>query len=128
MSYDICGENKYFNYDKTSDVKMYGLDKFYCLTEDDYSFMGNFYNAKMSYLEMKMYKCSNDSGELPVGVRCKDMDSIDKYFDNEVFSFAFVNTMFEQDNYENPLKYFIDDQLFYEIDPSTRKMTNFLIK
>lgn len=94
LNFDKCGDKKYFNYDKTSDVKLYGLHNFYCLIDDDYSFMGHFYNTKMSYLEMKMYKCSNDSEELPPDVVCKDKDTIDKYFENEVFSFAFVNSLF----------------------------------
>jgi hypothetical protein len=90
-------------------VKTYGIDRFYCLSDKDYGFQGNFYNAKMSYLELKMYKCSNTSGELPPGVRCKTQAEIDQHFDREVFSFAFVNSMFQEDNYEEPIQYFIDD-------------------
>ena len=63
----------------------------------------------MSYLELKMYKCSNTSGELLPGMRCKTQAEIDQHFDQEVFSFAFVNIMFQEDNYEEPIQYFIDD-------------------
>ena len=93
LRYEICGEDK-FNFKNKQDVKTYGIDKFYCLSDKDYSFLGNFYNAKMFYLELKMYKCSNSSGELPPGVRCKTQREIDQHFDREVFSFAFVNSMF----------------------------------
>jgi hypothetical protein len=42
---------------------------------------------------------------------------IDSFFDNKTFNFAFVNTLFAADNYKQPLQPFIDDQLFFPIDP-----------
>ena len=44
-----------------------------------------------------------------------------------MFNFAFINTYFAGDDYENPIKTFIDDQLFFEIDPKLTKKANFFI-
>ena len=63
----------------------------------------------MEYLELKLWKCRNDSSEKPIGVVCKDKNSIDNYFRNETFNFAFVNSMFQQDNFTDPISTFIDD-------------------
>ena len=82
----------------------------------------------MQYLELKLWKCRNDSAEKPKGVVCKDKNAIDNYFKDETFNFAFVNSMFQQDNFTDPISYFIDDQVFFEIDPSTSKKANFYVQ
>jgi hypothetical protein len=63
----------------------------------------------MQYLELKLWMCRNDSSEKPPGVECKDQDAIDNYFKDETFNFAFVNSMFQQQNFTDPISYFIDD-------------------
>ncbi len=82
----------------------------------------------MQYLELKLWKCRNDSAEKPPGVVCKDKNAIDNYFKDETFNFAFVNSMFEQDNFTEPIKNFIDDQVFFEIDPNQSKKANFYVQ
>ena len=42
-------------------------------------------------------------------------------------SFAFVNQLFEFDNYTKPIRSFIDDSLFFELDVSRRKSANMFI-
>ena len=81
----------------------------------------------MQYLELKLWKCRNDSAEKPKGVVCKDKNAIENYFKDETFNFAFVNSMFQQDSFTDPISYFIDDQVFFEIDPSTSKKANFYV-
>jgi hypothetical protein len=49
----------------------------------------------MQYLELKLWKCRNDSDEKPPEVICKDNNDIDNYFKDESFNFAFVNSMFQ---------------------------------
>ena len=82
----------------------------------------------MQYLELKLWKCRNDSAEKPPGVVCKDKNAIDNYFKDETFNFAFVNSMFEQDSFTEPIKNFIDDQVFFEIDPNQSKKANFYVQ
>jgi hypothetical protein len=82
----------------------------------------------MLYLEVKLWKCHNESSEKPPGVICKDRNAINNYFKNETFSFAFVNSMFAQDSYDKPIQYFIDDQLFFELDPNLSKKANFFVQ
>ena len=60
-------------------------------------------------------------------MQCKSRQEIDDYFRDEVFNFAFINTYFAADDYDNTIKTFIDDQLFFEIDPTVTKKANFFI-
>ena len=69
------------------------------MKDKNYTLSGNFYMRNMKYLELKLWKCSNNSivaeknSQIP-NVICRDKDFIDSYFRAETFSFAFKNNMF----------------------------------
>ena len=126
MPFKPCGSDL-FNYPDQEEVKKFGIDKFNCLTNEDYEFYGNFYQRNMQYLELKLWKCKNGSADLPPGTVCRDRQTIDNYFKDETFSFAFVNKMFALENYDQTITTFIDDQLFFELDPTISKRANFFI-
>ncbi len=126
MPFEPCG-NQHFSFNDQEEVKKFGIDKFQCITNNNYEFIGNFYQRNMQYLELKLWKCKNGSSDLPPGTVCKDQKTIDDYFRDETFSFAFVNQMFALEDYQNPITYFIDDQLFFELDPTISKRANFYI-
>ena len=127
LDFADCG-NSHFNYKDQEEVKKFGINKFNCITNDDYSFFGNFYQRNMQYVELKLWKCKNDTDDLPKGTVCKNQKTIDEYFKDETFSFAFVNQMFALENYDQPIFSFIDDQLFFELDPTVSKRANFFIQ
>jgi len=43
-------------------------------------------------------------------------------------SFAFVNQMFQYTNYTEPIRQFIDDSLFFELDTNLKKSANMFIQ
>ena len=45
----------------------------------------------------------------------------------ETFNVYFVNSMFNFQNFTNSFDYFIDDQLFFNIDPARIKQADFFI-
>lgn len=73
----------------------------------NYDLLGNFYQANMNYVVVKLWKCQNQTATSTVGVRpsvtCKDKATIDSFFNRDTFSFAFINTMFVLDNYDQPI-------------------------
>ena len=62
---------------------------------------GNFYKSEMLYVEIKLWKCLNSTkaGTIYQNYTCKDKATIDSYFENETFSFAFINSVFAFDDY-----------------------------
>jgi hypothetical protein len=64
LDFADCG-NSHFNYKDQEEVKKFGINKFNCLTNDDYSFFGNFYQRNMQYVELKLWKCKNGTDDLP---------------------------------------------------------------
>ena len=80
--------------------------------------MGNFYSDEMRYLVIKLKKCQNQTVPLKNGsVICQSSSAIDAHFLDEVFNVAFINTMFVLEDNAAPLQTFIDDQLFFKINP-----------
>lgn len=136
MPLEKCGTDGLFQFDDIEAVKLYKIDKFLCPSREalDFEIQGNFYQSEMKYLEMKLWKCRNfTNGELfeksfPVNITCKDQATIDNYFRSETLSIAFTNNLFAIDNYEQPIQPFIDDQLFFELDPDISKRANFFIQ
>lgn len=59
---------------------------------------------------------------------CKDPQTIDAFFDSKTFSFAFVNSYFDLNDYEDEIKHFIDDSLFWELDTRLIKKSNIYIQ
>ena len=79
----------------------------------------------MHYIDIKLWKCVNGTTR---NVTCKSQDAIDKYLIKQSLSFAFVNSMFIPDDYKNPFHLYLDDSLFFKIDPYYEKNANLYIQ
>ena len=80
----------------------------------------------MTYVEVKLFKCQNGSN--PANVTCQNPLVIDNFIASQTFSFAFVNAIFSQESYPNPVAPFIDDELFFALDPTRSKTANILVQ
>ena len=110
---------------------MQGINNYNCLVNENYDMQGNYYRSRLTYLEIKLWKCNNYTKQEYIknpNIVCADPASINKRFKDESFSFAFVNSYFESTNYETPIQQFIDDGLFFELDPNVAKKANFFIQ
>ncbi|CDW76970.1 UNKNOWN [Stylonychia lemnae] len=134
LKFSKCHDH-HFNYGNQSEIAAKGISNLNCLTQDDYQFKGNYYSKDFEYLEIKLWKCQNSSlSSIPLQNNqtavCKSRSVIDNFFESEIFNFAFVNTFFDLTDYsyENQIKKFIDDSLFFELESQRIKKTNFYIQ
>jgi hypothetical protein len=75
---------------------MYSIDKMLCIrNKDQFSLKGDFYSEEFKYLEIKLFKCKNNTSKM----NCKNQTDIDKFFDPLYFSFAFINQYFDFSDY-----------------------------
>lgn len=102
---------------------MYGISKQNCLKKKDYELQGDFYSDTFKYLEIRLFKCRN----MTTKQDCKDSDAINKFFEDLDFSVAFVNSYFDFTDYDNPIKYFIDDSLFLQMESQRQKRANMYV-
>ncbi|TNV83530.1 hypothetical protein FGO68_gene1497 [Halteria grandinella] len=133
LTFTECGD-KYFSFEDQAEVLNYKINEYQCPDDNftDWQLRGNFYRNDMLYLEIKLWKCQNSTNNNTVGVSpgvvCQSQTAIDNYFRKQTFNFAFINNQFTTDDYEKPVHPFIDDQLFFEIDPSISKKANFYVQ
>jgi hypothetical protein len=52
---------------------MLGISNLLCLTDNNYTLLGDFYSTDFKYVESKLAKCSKN---------CKSKDEIDSFFEN----------------------------------------------
>lgn len=83
-----------------------------CFKDQNYSLQGDFYSKHFRYIELRLYKCANSS----TNDGCASNEEISDYFKVRKFSVAFVNSYFDFNDYESPIKTFIDDSLFWDLD------------
>lgn len=122
MNFTLCG-TEYFNYTNQTDVVTYGINEYNCLVDKNYTFAGDYYSENFEYLEIKVWKCMNSS----TYNGCQNNTAIDNFFTGQSLSFAFVNTYFDFNDYVTPIKYFIDDSLFWDLEGERIKYTNFYV-
>lgn len=109
--------------------------------QSDYELLGqSFYSLNLKFLQINLWKCQNQTASnrhsKPInaknvhneGVICKSPQEIDDYLGAQVFSFAFVNQIFELTTYDNTTMSFIDDSLFFELSPGMVKYANFYVQ
>ena len=71
---------------------MYGIPKMYCLNNlRDMEIQGDFYSEFFSYLEIRLFKCSNSTSY----ARCKSENEINNFLLGEKFSLALINSYFD---------------------------------
>lgn len=64
------------------------------------------------YFGVKLSYCSQD--EYPT--YCKSLDEIKSYADGAIYYLDVINSYFDSDDYENPVKTYIDNRLYDYID------------
>ena len=130
LGIDQCG-TKYFNYSSADTVK-YGISDYMCLTENDYELQGDYYSDNYEYLEIKMWKCQNNSKNTAstnnASIVCKSQATIDNWVNSQTLSFAFINSVFLIDQYFPTIKSYVDDSLFFELNADLTKKADFYVQ
>eukprot|EP00347_Sterkiella_histriomuscorum_P013629 403363988 len=60
--------------------------------------------------------------------KCASKEEIDSFLEGQTFNVAFINTYFDFNDFVSPIKYFIDDSLFWDIEVSQHKKANFYVQ
>lgn len=68
-----------------------------------------------------MYKCN------PKTTVCKDNATIDAYFNSKNFDLTFVNQYFDWNDFNVPIKKYIDDTLFFQVEANRVKKSNLYV-
>lgn len=72
------------------------------------------------YIEVRLKRCINEQV-------CSSKEIVDDYFLKSTYSLAFINYYFDFNNFTDPIQSFIDDKIFFELDPKVKKSANVYI-
>ena len=86
-------------------------DNVYCPSNQDYVVVGAFTNTIHKYIEVKVSKCNNST----YNGTCKPIDEINQALMSGDFSIGLQNRYIDFDDYENPIKKYIKNQVSYRI-------------
>ena len=77
------------------------LNNLYCVKNMDFQLEGHTYLDKYSYVEIKIYRCNNQTKD---GIPCQNSSNIDKYLYTNYLQFYFKDIDLSPENYYSPTK------------------------
>jgi hypothetical protein len=76
---------------------MYNIPKLMCIKDrDNFTMQGDYYSEKFRYIEIKMYRCDQNSSK----VKCKSDAEIDEFFKDTTLSIPIMNSYFDYGDFQ----------------------------
>ena len=92
----------------------------HCLTKAaNYTLKGDFYSNDYQYLEVKLKRCHENN--------CKNMTEIDKSVQDLQLQLIVINAYLDFNDYKDPIKHFVEDIHFFDIEHDRHKRANIFI-
>ncbi|CAI2381768.1 unnamed protein product [Moneuplotes crassus] len=108
------------------DISRLGINKTYwCPQKKDYSIGGSFQAPNYRYVEVQVFKCHSKIGTATCD---SDQTKIDEFINNGRLSVAYNNFYFDSDDYDSPVKRFIDDKLWVNLMADRMKDSDVFVR
>eukprot|EP00347_Sterkiella_histriomuscorum_P007363 403349230 len=119
-------QDKYFQYSRKDDSVYKDIFDFFCIKDKSTLRLGGTWTAnRFEYLEVLLIPCRNTTTN---NVVCATQQQQVDYFNEVDFQFRFVNQYFDFDDFDNPIKQYIDDRYYIPIEPAIQKSIELFIK
>ena len=100
-------------YSNKSEITNFKIDQMVCVKEKDYKIGGDKYSDDFQFLEITLKKCT--------GVNCLNQTEIDKVINKLDLTLLVVNAYLDFKDFNDPVKHFLDDPLFYHLETTRHK-------
>lgn len=100
---ELCGQN--FPLKDDTVYNRIGLASYYCPKSNDYYIASNFNSESYSQLEINLFKCSTGT--------CKSNAEMETALNSHYFDIAVLNSYFDFEDYDTPIKTYVEDLNFY---------------
>ncbi|CDW90417.1 UNKNOWN [Stylonychia lemnae] len=91
------------------DILSYPIDDYYCPDLTNLTLQANFHAPQFQFLFLEFMKCKDKK-------LCQNSTLLKKRIESSNIQIIVVSSFFEVDNYEQPVKYFMDDAFYPMID------------
>ena len=109
ISYGLCDPTDFENLNEETLGHLNVWSEYYCPDSHDYRVSGNLISTLYNYVRIKVKKCTSGS--------CMSESDIDDILKGVDLKLAIGNSYFDINDYEQPIKYFYDDELRWKIMP-----------
>ena len=100
-------------------VTTLGIKEFYCPDSREFAALGNILSETYKYFEFNVNKCDNATSPV-VCATPAEIDAVQKTLEIDLYV---VNSYFDFDDYNNPIKTYIDDRFYYNLIPGFTKLS-----
>ena len=118
-------DNSTFNFEKFGFTD-YNDSHIFCPVNDDYIISGNFASEAYEYLQINLLECNPNDENLTI--TCKSPEEIRAYVTNGRFNMVLVNSYIDFDDYDTPIKTFLDDRYTYKIVYDYQKIAKLYVR
>jgi hypothetical protein len=106
LEMEQCGDN-YPYHDKVV-VNDNNLDKYVCITTDDYQIAGNWYSNRSKTIEISATMCDNSTYST-----CESEENILEFIEENQLDVVMLNRYFDIQNLDNPIQSFLTQRYVY---------------
>eukprot|EP00347_Sterkiella_histriomuscorum_P011910 403370628 len=119
-----CGVDN-LAYDNKEEILLKGVDKYLCIKDKKYLNIGGTFLSKIyKYLLIRFEICNNST----FNNNCAPNEDIRMFFVKNEIWFRFVNSYFDFVDFQQPVKRFIEDRLYFPLKLQHKKIANMFIK
>ena len=114
--------NEAFDAINKNDASRIGINNYYWVKNiSNYGVSGTFYSPTFKYINLQVIRCRNST-------TWRSDSEIDSIIKNGRFSVSKINSYVNFTDYDQPIHYFIDDGLYWDLLPDIRKFTNVYLR
>eukprot|EP00347_Sterkiella_histriomuscorum_P003431 403364318 len=119
-------KDQYFNYRGKNDSTYQSIYNFLCIKDKSQLQIGGAWTTnRLEEIDVQLIPCSNATTSKVVCATPKQQEA---YFNNVDFQFRFVNQFFDFNDFQSPVKQYIEDKFFIPIDTTRQKSMTILVK
>ena len=107
-------------------VNAFGISDYICPTSTNFKLRGNVYAQTHEYVQLNIYKWNNATK--PANVTCQSDSDIDNSISDVSLDIALANSYFDFDDYDSPIKTYLDDRYKFPLTPDFRKSVTVYVK
>ena len=116
LNYEKCGQN-FFSDDEVTKENL-NIANYYWFVNNSFTVAGSFFSPVFHYIEIRMSEWVNSTDN---NNGCRTSDEIYNALNQADVKLGIINTYVALNDYEDPIKYFIDDEYYWETVPNFRK-------
>eukprot|EP00347_Sterkiella_histriomuscorum_P015448 403356992 len=118
-----CGQD-YFNYEDKVELRFKEVPTFKCIKDKSKMNVGGTFQSSL-YQQVRVFlvPCVNNTStaNISASIVCKSKEEQKKFFDSVDMRTRYVYRYFDQNDYENPIKGYIEDKVFLPLQYEMKK-------